>query len=157
MHIFWRRKLTRVELALYAGIVGVAIGVFSERLLYYMELAERTSMMVTVSQVNSAIHLGRAVAMLRGQSPASPAGGDPFELAGITPRNFMGAVDRPSLALLERGVWIFDRSAGEAIYLPRLHRQLMTDDPHQAIRFRLMPPSSGAVPVLVPTSKFTWG
>ena len=157
MQIFWKRKLTRLELALYTGIIAIAVAVFFERLLYYMEVAERTAMMVTVSQVNSAIHLGRAVAMLKGQPPESPAGGDPFELAGITPRNFLGAVDKPVLEAVERGVWLFDRATGEAIYLPRLSRQLTTDDPNRVIRFRLTPPPSGSYPVLVPTSKYNWG
>lgn len=158
MQLFWQRKLTRLELALYAAIVAIAVAVFFERLLYYMEIAERTAMEVTVSRVNSAIHLARAYVMLKGEAPgqALPTA-DPFQLAGISPRNFLGALEKPTLASMDRGVWLFDRSTGEAIYLPRLYRQLTTNDQDQAIRFRLMPPPAGVVPVLVPTSPYTWG
>lgn len=156
--MYWQRKLSRLELALYAGLIAVAAAVFFERLLYYMELAERTTMEVTVSQVNSAIHLARAVAMLKGQPADSQAAasGDPFHLAGMAPRNFLGAIDQPALGSLERGVWLFDRSTGDLIYLPRLSRGLTTNDPDGAIRFRLVPSPSGSVPVLVPTSHYTW-
>jgi hypothetical protein len=155
--VYWSRRLSGLEIAVYAVIVGVALAVFLERFLYYMELAERSSMELTVSNVNSALNVMLAYNLLAGR----PADGrpttdrSPFELATMSPANFHGNIEAPRLAALERGYWVFDRSRSELIYLPRLHRGLRTADPEDAIRFRLsLKPGNGYM--LVPTSKYEW-
>ena len=138
-------------------MIAVVLAVFLERLLYYMELAERTAMEVTVSNVNSAINVRRALDMLarRGTNDPSAPPRNPFALAEMSPANFIGEVDSPHLASLERGQWVFDRTRKELIYLPRLRRGLDTADPDSAIRFRFEP-RGHAVSMLVPTTKYTW-
>ena len=153
----WRRNLTRLEIGIYAAVVGVVLAVFLERVLYYMELAERTAMEVTVSNVNSAINIRRAFGMLapRGTKDPSAPPRNPFALAEMSPANFIGEVDLPDLANLERGQWVFDRTRRELIYLPRLRRGLDTADPDGAIRFKLEP-RGNTVSVLVPTLEYVW-
>jgi hypothetical protein len=155
--VYWRRRLSTLEIAIYAALVAIVLAVFLERLLYYMELAERTVMEVTVSNVNSALHVRRAYDLLAGRSiddPTAPSR-NPFELAGMSPANFHGEIDSPSLADLERGHWVFDRTQRELIYLPRLRRGLDTADANGAIHFRLEP-RGNAPSMLVPTSKYAW-
>jgi len=155
--VYWRRRLSRLEAAICAVVVAVVLAVFLERVLYYMELAERTVMEITVSNVNSALNVRRAYDMLSGRAANDPTAPlrNPFELAGMSPANFHGEIDSPSLGSLERGRWVFDRSTRELIYLPRLRRGLTTTDPDGAIHFRLEPRGNG-ISMLVPTSKYAW-
>jgi hypothetical protein len=117
-----------------------------------MELAERTAMEVTVMNVNSALVVRSALAMLAGQG--IPAGANPFDLAGASPPNFLGDLRSPDLGTLERRTWIFDIDSKELVYLPRLHRTLVTQDPHQALRFHAV--SDGKSTKLVPTTEYSW-
>jgi general secretion pathway protein G len=126
--------------------------VFFERMLFYMELAERSAMEVTVMNVNSALAVRSAQAMLTGH--AMPADADPFELVGFGPPNFLGALTSPDLASVQRGVWLFDADRKELLYLPRFRRGFTTSDPDQAIRYRAV--VDGKTTKLVPTSKFVW-
>jgi hypothetical protein len=134
--VYWRRRLGRLEIALYTAIVAIAAAVFIERLLYHLELAERSAMDLTVSRLNSAINTRLAYDLLSGRSIDAPAAleRNPFQLAGMSPTNFHGEVDHPYLPGLERGSWVFDRSRKDLIYLPRLRRGLRSDDPDEAIR-----------------------
>jgi len=155
--VYWRRRLTRLEIALYAALVGIVAAVFLERLLTYMELAERTAMEITVDRINSALRLRLAGDMLEGRLIDVPAALDrnPFELARMAPANFHRQLDGSSIGDLERGYWVFDRQRRELVYLPRLHRRLQTDDPDDAVRFHLIP-GMGTTYVLVPASKYSW-
>jgi general secretion pathway protein G len=151
--VSWRRRLTRLEAAISAAVVGVLLAVFLERILYYMELAERTVMVLTVSNVNSALSVRSAFGVLAGRATTDKLS-NPFDLAGMSPGNFVGELDSPNLATLERGQWVFDRIRRELIYLPRLRRGLALSDPEGAIRFRLE--HRGPNSMLVPTSEYTW-
>lgn len=114
-------------------------------------------MEVTVSYVNSALNVRRAYDMLSGRAASDPGAPlrNPFELAGMSPVNFLGDIDSPNLANLERGYWVFDRTRRELIYLPRLRRGLTTADPDGALRFRLES-RGNAISMLAPTSKYSW-
>jgi general secretion pathway protein G len=151
--VYWHRRLTRLEAAISATLLAVFLAVFLERVLYYLELAERTVVVLTVSNVNSALNVRRAYDMLGGQAMNDRVR-NPFELAGMSPDNFLGEIDSPSLATLERGQWVFDRTRRELIYLPRLHRGLETTDPDGAIRFKLE--LQRGVSMLVTTSDYAW-
>jgi hypothetical protein len=156
-YMYGRRRLTRLEGALY-GIVGaVLLALFADRLLAYMELAEKTAMQATVSSLTSAINARVALAMVQGQtlSPGRWSGRNPFELAGSS----SGAA-RPlgsqTVAELERPSWTYDVERGEIIYLPRLYRGLHTQDPDRALRFRLVAHPAGLGYRLVSTSGYEW-
>jgi hypothetical protein len=156
--MYWRRPLTRMEMALSAAVVAVVMAVFLGRLLDYMELAERSNMETTVSYINSGINTGLAYDMLEGR-PVNIAAGlkrNPFELARMSPVNFLGEVSGRDLASLEKGSWTYDRMSNELIYLPKLRRGLHTEDPYGAIRFRLVETKNKASYMLVPTSAYTW-
>lgn len=155
--MYGRRPLTRLEGALY-GIVGaILLAVFAERLLAYMELAEKTAMQATVSNLTSAINARVALEMVHGRAPPPGrwSGRNPFEIAGAT-----AGIARPlgsqAVADLDRPSWTYDAERGEVIYRPRLYRGLLTQDPDGALRFRLTPHPAGVGYRLVSTSSYEW-
>lgn len=155
--MYWRRKLTRLELALYAGLVGVALAVFLDRMLETVELAERSAMELTLSRLNAAVNVRLALDRLGGVegSIRSDPGRNPVELARLPMTNFHGELDSSRLEELERGFWVFDRTRRELIYLPRLHRRLEVPGGGAAIRFRgvILPNDTF---MLVPTHQYLW-
>lgn len=158
LRVYWRRPLTRLEAALYGGIAAVLIAVLAERLLDYMELAERAAVEATVSQVMSAVNARLAYDMARGErSPVEAwTRRNPFELARMAPGNFVGEIDSSQAADLARGTWAFDRERAELVYLPRLRLGLLTADPHGALRFRALVPPGRLGYSLVPALPYRW-
>jgi|SRR3954465_8391503 hypothetical protein len=158
MPLYWRRKLSRLEAGLFAGLCAVLIAVFIERALAVMEFAERTAMEVTVQHVNSALVLRRAAQLLEGGAPepAKALQSNPFEFARVRVWNIHPDVaDAKTLPELERRYWVFDRSDRELVYLARLHRGLRTDGADGMVRFRLVE-TRGNGYRLVPVEKYSW-
>lgn len=159
LDIYWRRRLTRLEVALYAAVAAALVTVFLERALLTMEVAERTAMEMTVNNVNSALNVQIAVAMLQGHpvDRRQILQRNPFEVARMNVPNAHPDITlTDDLSGLERGYWVFDRSRKELIYLPQLHRGLHTNDPQAAIRFHLEA-GQGLSFVLAPIDRYRWG
>lgn len=155
MRIYLLRPLTRLEAAIYGLIVALLIVLLAERLLGYMEIAERAAMQETVTRINSGLNLLLARALMQGRRLEPPQGQDPFTLAGVTSPNFLGERDFPDLHADSRA-WVYDRSRRELIYLPRLTRGLRTEDPDGVIRFRLVADTGSPGYALVPVAPYTW-
>ena len=158
MPVYWRRKLTRLEVGVFAGLCAILISVFLEKALAVMELAERTAMEVTVQHVNSALRLRRAAELISGgvEEPVKVLQTNPFDLARVKVSNVHPDVaDAKMLPELERRYWVFDRGDRELIYLPQLHRGLHTEDPEGLVRFRIID-SGDRVYLLVPIGKYSW-
>jgi hypothetical protein len=155
--VYWRRPLSRLELALYCSIIAILIAVFLDRGLYYMELAERTAVNLTVRNVASAINVRIAHGLLRGEStPASRLiQRNPFELAGATPPNYAGTSGLDEGAV-EAGTWAYDPQRGVLLYRPRVSRGLRVEDGGSLLRFRLEPADTGPGVLLVPAIPYTW-
>jgi len=149
--LYWRRRLTRLELALYAAVVGIALLAFFERALHYMEIAERTAVEVTIANVNSALALRSARGLLAGRAAESAS--NPFALTGAPP-NYLGAVSGAELDTFARRVWLFDEERNEVVYLPRHMRTLHSDEPAKVVRFKQV--WRGGVQKLVPTDTWRW-
>jgi hypothetical protein len=158
MRIYGRRPLTRLEAALYAGIVAILIAVFASQLLDYMEIAERSAMQATIGNLIAAINTRLAYGVMRGEvvNVSAWARRNPFELAKVSPSNFTGEVDVSTLGSLERGRWAYDVSRAELVYLPRLRRSLETSDPDGILRFRAVVDPRGFGYALVPTPVYRW-
>jgi len=153
--VYWRRSLTRLELGLYAALIGVAVALLADRLLDTMEIAERAAMDVTLTRINSAINVQLAADRFGGRLPriAEALQRNPFEVAKMSPGNFLGELEEPDLELLERGNWLFDRTRKELVYLPRLRRGLQS--PEAVLRFRLERRGPEAY-ALVPVRPYLW-
>lgn len=156
-YMYGRRRLTRLEGTLY-GIVGaLLIALFAERMLAYMELAEKTAVLATISTLTSAVNARVVLDMARASPPPAGrwAGRNPFELTGTwkEPMRILGA---DPVSSIDRAVWTYDGERGEIIYRPRLYRGLRTTDPDGALRFRLTAQSHGLGYRLVSTSSYEW-
>jgi hypothetical protein len=154
--MYWRRPLTRLELALYAAIGGVLAAFLLELLLSSMEIAERTTMEVTILRINGGLDFRLATEMLHGRSAIPGAfERNPVELSGVSLSNLHADIDSPDLGALERGYWVFDRSHHELIYLPRLHRRLATNDGEPAVHF-LVSGGYGRPYRMAPVARYEW-
>lgn len=155
--MYGRRSLTRVELAVYAAIVATLVVIFSSYLIDYMEMAEKTAMETTVSNVTAAINLRYATLVMAGEraGAAQWSSANPFELARAFPPNYRGERGAEQRLELDRPAWVFDELRAELVYLPRLHRYL-GDGTLDELRFRLEPNSSGFGFQLAPTLPYTW-
>lgn len=155
--MYGRRPLTRLEATLYSIIGAILLALFAERLLAYMEVAEKVAMETTVSTLTTTINARVALEMIEGSAPPRGrwSGRNPFELAGPA-----SGVARPlgsqAVASLDRPSWTYDTTRGELIYLPRLYRGLRTQDPDGALRFRLVSQSGGVGYKLVSTFSYEW-
>lgn len=156
--MYWRRRLTRLEAAIYGILAAILLAAMADRLLYLMELAERTAMETTIIRVNAALNTRLAYELILGKHPDANAWlrGNPFELAEAWPANFLRGADTSDLGSLERGTWSFDQARSELIYLPRLRIRLKVEDPEGALRFRLVRRPTDQMYMLVATSPFTW-
>ena len=93
--MYWRRRLTRLEAAIYAALAAILLAAVADRLLYVMELAERTAMETTIIRVNAALNTRLAYELILGKQPDVNAWlqRNPFELADAWPSNFLGGAD----------------------------------------------------------------
>ena len=155
--MYGRRKLTRVEMAVYAVMVAALIVVFASYMLDYMEIAEKTAMETTVRNVNSALNLSYAGRLIAGErlDKAQWIGANPFELARTFPPGYAGELLTADSATLARPAWFFDSRSREIVYLPRLYKHLRATEEGE-VRFRLEPHPSGLGFALVPTSTYDW-
>lgn len=156
--MYGRRRLTRVEMAVYAFIVAVVIAVFSTYVLGFMEAAEKAAMETTVTNVTAAINIRYAMLMMAGHpgDAAQWTRANPFDLAHTFPPNYRGALGSPETAQLDRPAWVFDTARLELVYLPRLYSHLEEGEVDE-VRFRLERDPSGFGFRLAPTSPYKWG
>lgn len=134
-----RRPLTRLELSLVSIALGIAILVFIDRVMNVMELAERSAMEATLSNVTSAVNARLAYAVLKGEKFDAQA--NPFDIAGVA---------------LPGENWSFEAEQQELVYRPRLRRHLQTDEPGGVLRFRLTQRRGGLGYLFVPAAGFQW-
>jgi hypothetical protein len=158
LKMYGRRPLTRLEAGLYAGIAAILFVIFAGYALDLMETAERVSMEVTLNRVLAAVNTRLAYDMLQGKTDRESPGnrGNPFELAKMSPKNFLGSGESSSVGSLERGSWFYDATREELVYLPRLRRRLETAAPDDALRWHLAQRNAGPGYVLLLTTPYRW-
>lgn len=150
--MYWRRPLTRLECALYAAAAAVLIGLFLERSLYLMELAERSAMEVTVQRINGGLRLRRATEIIAGRAASAAAPEDVFAFAYVAPPSTFAGAGATAEA---PGLWRYDPAGGELVYSPRHRRTLKTAAPDGTVHFRLSRDESGLW-VLAPAYAYAW-
>jgi len=155
--MFGRRKLTRVEMALYAFVIATLFLVFASYVLDYMEMAEKSSMETTVTNVSSALTIYYATEVLTGKrvDEVKWLQTNPFELVKAFPPNYVSDLGDRDPASLDRPAWYFDAKTYELVYLPRLYSHLETDGAPE-VRFRFRANASGLGFVLAPTNRYSW-
>jgi hypothetical protein len=152
--MYGRRKLTRVEIAVYAVLVATLVVVFFRYLMDYMEMAEKTAMETTVSNVTTAINLRYASLIMTGKAADEKRWRteNPFRLAEAFPPNYRGTMGAEQRLEADRPSWVFDPLRAELVYLPRLHSHLAADE----VRFRLKRHPSGFGFLLAPSPPYDW-
>lgn len=156
--MYGQRRLTRVEMAIYGVVIATLVVVFADYAVDYMEMAEKTAMQTTVTNVTAALNIRYAAAVMTGKAinPKRWLAGNPFELAKAFPPNYTGEVSAGASEPATRPAWFFDTAHKEVVYLPRLHSHLEVEDGSAEIRFRLRAHPSGFGFVLVPAPSYSW-
>ncbi len=154
-----------LEVAVYIAAAATVAGFLIARLVTVAGIAERTVVEATVANLQAALHVeyARLVLSARSAETAQWNGANPFRLTGTTAKTYLGEFDRMRPGDHESGHWLFDRGAGEVVYLVRWTGGFSTSGPlPNAIRFRLevgQPPGERpvAAPVFLrPAHPYRW-
>ncbi|MFZ2525183.1 MAG: prepilin-type N-terminal cleavage/methylation domain-containing protein [Candidatus Ferrigenium altingense] len=115
------RGFTLIELIVVIIIVVVMMGVFLERMLYYVEQAEKTAMVEVSNAIQSALVMQYGQIMTRGQESDVPilAQDNPMNWLQKKPRNYAGEFYDPTPLTVESGNWMFDLKTRDLIYVVR--------------------------------------
>lgn len=115
------RGFTLIELIVVIIIVVVMMGVFLERMLYYVEQAEKTAMVEVSNAIQSALVMQYGQIMTRGQESDVPilAQDNPMNWLQKKPRNYAGEFYDPAPLTVESGNWMFDLKTRDLIYVVR--------------------------------------
>ncbi|MHB0925573.1 MAG: prepilin-type N-terminal cleavage/methylation domain-containing protein [Gallionellaceae bacterium] len=115
------RGFTLIELIVVIIIVVVMMGVFLERMLYYVEQAEKTAMVEVSNAIQSALVMQYGQIMTRGQESDVPilAQDNPMNWLQKKPRNYAGEFYDPTPPTVESGNWMFDLKTRDLIYVVR--------------------------------------
>jgi hypothetical protein len=134
------RQRSYLESALYVVIAGALAALLLHRLQQLSEVAEKTAMEATVARLQSALYARAAKEVLSGRARTERDWRErnPVLLARADLPNYLGEFERPELALLKPGNWLYDRGRHELVYLVQRAANFSGgSDPVPAIRFRL--------------------
>jgi prepilin-type N-terminal cleavage/methylation domain-containing protein len=130
------RGFTLLELIVVICLVAILLTVAFDRMLRYLELAEKAAMESTVGALQSALHLQLGALYVKGgaQATAELAEANPFDWLSQRPQQYVGV--RPDV---EPGSWYYDPGAREVVYRPQRTRFLVRPRPEvdPRIRFRV--------------------
>lgn len=105
-----------------------------------LEAAERTAMESQARAIGEAVQarLGSLEAQAREVEIAHLARGNPVDLLAVPPSNYLGVLQTAPAGGAALGVWYFDESAGELVYLVRRGRHFVPDaGGRRQVRFRI--------------------
>lgn len=100
--------------------IGILLALASNRLLPYIDEAERIGVLTTESQIRSALVMAAAKRIARGEAASIAAldGTNPMALLLETPANYGGELVRPALAAAPSRSWYFDLTTRHLVYRP---------------------------------------
>lgn len=156
------RRFNLIELAAVLLVLGIVVFALLTRTLRYFEVAEKAAMTVTVLEVERALRVRFALAMMQGAPLASQLTTDsnPFEFARATPPNYLGEFSGPvDLHALKTGNWFYSKDRREIAYLPRLTSRFKSEEALAVpiVRYRLEL-SGGRTTLLrlLPVAAYQW-
>lgn len=114
-----------LEIGVIIALIGIFVAVLTHQLFYYWELAERTTVEMTINNMRSALRLEMAARLMNGHRHTIPhlAGSNPMNLLH-PPDNYLGERKRVDPLRIEPGHWVYDRQQRTLYYVPRYHRHL---------------------------------
>lgn len=131
------RGFSLLELVIVIGLVAVLATVAIDRMLRYLELAEKAGMETTVSSLRSALALKFAATYLRGKPGDINALGaqNPFDWLAEKPGNYLGEYADPTPDEVAPGSWYYDSVRRVVVYAPLRTRYLAQPAGDTRIRF----------------------
>lgn len=113
------RGFTLIELIVVVIIVMVVMGLFLNRLLFYVEQAEKTAMEEVAGAIQSALVMQYGQILTRGKSSDVPslAQDNPMNWLQKKPRNYAGEFYDPTPLTVESGNWVFDLKTRDLVYV----------------------------------------
>lgn len=115
------RGFTLIELIVVIIIVVVMAGLFLNRMLFYVEQAEKTAMETVAETIQSALTLQYGQILTRGKPSdvAALAQDNPMNWLQKKPRNYAGEFYDPTPLSVESGSWMFDLRTRDLVYVVR--------------------------------------
>ena len=116
-----QRGFTLIELIVVITIVVVMAGLFLDRMLFYIEQAEKTAMETVAGTIQSALTMQYGQILTRGKSSdvAMLVYDNPMTWLQKKPRNYAGEFYDPTPLSVEPGNWMFDFKTRDLIYVLR--------------------------------------
>src|SRR5574340_1349457 len=113
------RGFTLIELIVVIIIVVVMMGLFLNRMLFYVEQAEKTAMEEVAGTRQSALVMQYGQILTRGKPSDVPllAQDNPMSWLQKKPRNYAGEFYDPTPLSVESGNWMFDLKTRELVYV----------------------------------------
>lgn len=118
----WRDRLrgaSLFEFVLCVAVLAVIFGVFLGRSMFYAGQAHEKATKRTLNELRSALMLQEATFLAHGEGSraAQLVDQNPMRLLARPPANYLGEYYSPDVSKLQRGSWLYDRSAKSLIYL----------------------------------------
>lgn len=133
------RGFSLLELIVVACLVGIFATVALDRLLRYLEIAEKTAMEAQLGALRSALAMQAADRITRSGlgAVAALAKENPVDWLATPPQGYLGALHSPPVADVPKGSWYFDLGDGVLVYRPQQTR-FFAPGPNggELIRFR---------------------
>ena len=100
------------------AIIGVLVTVALNRLLPYMDEAERVSVLRVEGQLRSSLMMEAAERIVRGQAASITQleGSNPFNLLAEPPKNYLGEISDGHPAQAATRHWYFEKGAQRLVY-----------------------------------------
>jgi len=115
------RGFTLIELIVVITIVVVMMGLFLNRMMFYVEQAEKTAMEEVAGTIQSALTMQYGQILTRGKPSDVPAlaQDNPMNWLQKKPRNYAGEFYDPTPLAVDSGNWVFDLKSRELVYVVR--------------------------------------
>lgn len=125
------RGFSLFELALVIAIISILVAVALDRLLPYIDEAERVAVLRVEGQLRSTLVMEAAQRIVRGESASIGElnGSNPVKFLLEPPKNYVGELDGRQAGGAPLRHWYFDRDAGHLVYRTGEPYALSASDP----------------------------
>ncbi len=135
-----RRGFSLLEMCVAIAIISAFAGALLSTALYYQELAEKTTVDLTLLNMRSGVRYQIADKMIQGREAEleQVLGSNPVRWLDQPPPGYVGEIRDEATASLDAGAWFFDTGRRELGYVPRLTLHLSFAQPfEQSLRWRI--------------------
>jgi len=114
-----QRGFSLIELIIVVFIISTLFAVFTNRVWYYQEMAEKTSMEENVGAIQSALTMQQGKNYVRGNSEdlGKLTTENPMNWLQKRPQNYVGEFYAATPKSVAPGSWVFDLKSRELIYV----------------------------------------